>query len=300
MDAKRLLIFRSVARSGSLGAAARELGWSQPAVSQHMRTLERQAGSPLIVRGPQGIRLTAAGRILLVHADAIAARLASAEDELAALVDLRGGTVRVAAFPSACATLVPPALEQLASAHPGLSLELTEAEPPEAEALVEAGDVDAALVFRYGETAAVDPPHRRRVSLGVEPVSAVLPQGHRLAQGGSLRLEQLSVDTWIAGCARCRAHLLAVCDRAGFVPTIRHSTDDYVVVQSLLAKGLGVALLPGLALRSYQDPHVRVVPLEEAGHRTISVVYHAEAERTPSLRALIPALANSARSAGIA
>lgn len=299
MDVKRVLIFRTVARSGSLGAAARELGWSQPAVSQHVQALERQVGSPLVVRGPRGVRLTEAGQVLLVHADAIAARLASAEDELAEMVDLQRGAVRIAAFPSACATLVPAALERLSEQHPTLRLELTEAEPPEATALVESGEVDAALVFDYGDTSYADPAHLRRLPLGAEPVSVVLPQTHPLAGRKTLRLKQLSGDQWIAGCVRCRAHLLTVCERAGFVPDVRHSTDDYVVVQSLVARGLAVSLLPALALRSYQDPQVRTVPVAEAGQRHVWLTYHAESERTPSLIALISAVVDAARSAGI-
>lgn len=299
MDVKRVLVFRAVARSGSLGAAARDLGWSQPAVSQHMRTLERQVGSPLVVRGPRGVQLTEAGEVLLVHADAIAARLTSAEDELAAMVSLQRGTVRIAAFPSACATVVPAAMECLAELHPTLALELTEAEPPEAAGLVEAGDVDAALVFGYEDTPDDDPPHLRRQSLGAEPMSVVLPQTHPLADRKSVRLGQLSGDRWIAGCVRCRAHLLASCERAGFVPDIRHSTDDYVVVQSLVARGLAVSLLPALALRSYHDPQVRTVPLAEAGRRRVSLIHHVESERTPALGALMSVLVDAARAAGI-
>src|SRR5689334_81863 len=101
MDARRLTVFATVARAGSMGAAARELGWTQPAVSQHVRALERQLRVPLVVRGSRGVVLTDAGRLLLAHADAVAARLRTAEAELGALADARAGSVRLATFPTA-------------------------------------------------------------------------------------------------------------------------------------------------------------------------------------------------------
>ena len=97
MDPRRLLIFRAVARAGSISGAARELGWTQPAVSQHLRALEREAGSALLLRGPTGVELTEPGRVLLARADAVASQLHMAEEELSALGDLRRGQVRLVA-----------------------------------------------------------------------------------------------------------------------------------------------------------------------------------------------------------
>lgn len=104
-DPRRLLVFREVARAGSLAGAARVLGWTQPAVSQHVRRLEEAAGTPLVVRAGRGVALTEAGRVLLRHADAVADRLDAAEQDLAALAGLQTGRVRVAAFPTAAAVL---------------------------------------------------------------------------------------------------------------------------------------------------------------------------------------------------
>ena len=149
LDARRVLIFRDVARAGSISAAARALGWTQPAVSQHLARLERDAGAPLLLRGPGGVTLTESGRVLLGRADAVAAELHLADEELAALAQLRGGRVRLVAFPSAAATLVPEALGTLAERHPEVTVGLDEAEPPEAMAAVAAGDADLAVVFGY-------------------------------------------------------------------------------------------------------------------------------------------------------
>ncbi len=282
MDVRRVEIFRAVAHAGSLAAAARQLHVTQPAVSQQVAALERQVGAPLVVRTTRGIRLTEAGRVLLVHADAVAARLRSAADELAALAALQTGTVRLAAFPSAAATLVPAALAALPA---GLEVRLQEAEPPEALVLVRSGEVDAALVFSYVWSADLGP-DLVATPLAEDPVRVVTPAGESFDG-----LHDLSDRRWVSGCPRCGEHLLRVCGEAGFTPDVRHSTDDYVVVQALVAAGLGVALLPALALQAFRHPGVAVHRSAEACTRSLSLVQHAETSRTPALRALVRALA---------
>ncbi len=281
MDVRRVEIFRVVAHAGSLAAAARQLHVTQPAVSQQVAALERQVGSPLIVRTTRGIRLTEAGTVLLVHADAVAARLRSATEELAGLAALDAGTIRLAAFPSAAATLVPAALVALPA---GLEVRLQEAEPPEALSSVRSGEVDAALVFAYAWSADLGP-DLVATALTEDPVRVVLPAGESF--GG---LAGLASRRWVSGCPRCGEHLLRVCAAAGFVPDVRHSTDDYVVVQALVAAGIGVALLPELALRAFRHPGVEVHPGAQAGARSVSLVQHAETARTPALQALVRAL----------
>ncbi|MGF7234411.1 MAG: LysR family transcriptional regulator, partial [Frankia sp.] len=154
MDPRRLLVFREVAHAGSMSAAARSLGWTQPAVAQHIRRLERDTGVALLVRSGRGMAPTEAGRSLLAHADAVSARLSTADRDLAAFAHLRAGTVRLAAFPSASATLVPRALALLRERHPGVDVRLVEAEPPEARALLDDGEVDLAVGFRHSSRAA--------------------------------------------------------------------------------------------------------------------------------------------------
>ena len=140
MDPRRLLVFREVGRAGSLAGAARALGWTQPAVSQHVRRLEADTGTPLVVRAGRGVALTEAGRVLLRHADAVAERLAAAEQDLAALSGLVAGQVRVGAFPTAAAVLLPPVLADLLGRAPRLDVRFVELEPPEAEAAVRSGE----------------------------------------------------------------------------------------------------------------------------------------------------------------
>ena len=284
MDVRRVLIFRTVAREGSLSAGARALGWTQPAVSQHLRALEREAGGPLLLRGSRGVELTEAGRRLLVHADAVADHLDAARAELDELAQLRTGSARLAAFPSASAVLVPAALAALARTAPQVEVRLVEAEPPEAAALVRGGRVDLALVFGYSE----DPAEESLVAveLGREPVRLVLPAGTAPPRD----LAALADATWVAGCERCRGHLVACCARAGFEPDVRHETDDYVVVQGLVARGLALAVLPESALRAFRHPGVDVVDLPELGARRIDLLHRRGLQRVPAVAALMGAL----------
>src|SRR3954452_7498039 len=149
LDVKRLKVLREVARTGSFSAAAEELGYTQPAISQQISALEREAGTRLLQRGSRGVTLTDAGRSLVDHSDAILARLAAAEEELEALAGLRGGRLRLASFPTAGAALVPLAIKLFSDRHPGVELSLIEAEPENALPRLKAGELDVALTFEY-------------------------------------------------------------------------------------------------------------------------------------------------------
>lgn len=295
IDPRRLLIFREVARRGSLSAAAAALGWTQPAVGQHLQRLERDVGLPLALRSTRGVTLTDAGAVLLGHADAVASRLSAAGEEMRALRTLRAGRLRLASFPSAAATLVPPALTRLAAAAPDLDVRLTELEPMEAHGAVLGGEADLALVFHHPGAQDQDE-HRDLTTHALldDPVLAVLPVSHPLAgragSAGGLDLSELAGERWVAGCPRCRTHLQALAARAGFHPDVRHSTDDYVVVQNLVAAGLAVALLPRLALVAARDDRVVAVRIAGEPARRVSLVHRREAAATPSVRAGIRAL----------
>ena len=298
LDARRTLIFRHVARAGSISAAARELGWTQPAVSQHLARLEREAGGPLLLRGPGGVTLTEAGAALLRRADVVAAELHAAAEELAALTRLRGGRVRLTTFPSAAATLVPEAVQSLAAAHPDVEVGLDEAEPPEAIAAVVAGEADLALAFGYDGPPQGLGPLVWRMLLD-EPVHLVVPGDRRLPRERGLQLlATFAAAEWIGGCLRCRGHLVACCRAAGFEPSIRHTSDDYVVVQNLVARGLGVTLLPASALAAHRHTGVRVVPLPALGRRHVGVVHRLGAETVPATAALVAQLVRVAAKAG--
>ncbi|GAA1148904.1 LysR family transcriptional regulator [Kribbella jejuensis] len=279
------MIFRSVARAGSISAAARELGWTQPAVSQHLAALEREVGTPLLLRGPRGVEITEAGRLLLARADTVAGQLHLADEELAAIAQLRRGSVRLAAYPSALATIVPKAVAAVHHRYPDIDVTLVDAEPPEALALLERGDIDLALVFGYDRSTDLGLGLRRR-SVGAEPVHLIVPPTSPYA-AGPVSLVDLSGEPWIVGCERCRSHLLELCREAGFAPIERHTTDDYVVRQNLVAAGLGVTLLPEAALTAFRHPGVVVRPDDRFGRRSISICYRDGADLVPACAALL-------------
>ncbi|SNS28136.1 ModE molybdate transport repressor domain-containing protein [Geodermatophilus saharensis] len=287
MDSRRLLVFREVARAGSLAGAARALGWTQPAVSQQVRRLEAEAGTPLVVREGRGVVLTEAGRRLLRHAEAIADRLAAAEQDMAALTGLATGVVRVAAFPTAAAVLVPPALAALRERAPALEVHFAELEPPEAEAAVREGATDLAVVFRHEDDDDDEVPgDLLREPLARHPVQAVVPDGSPVPAA----LADLRDEPWIAGCVRCRRHLLRCARRAGFVPDVRFATDDHVVVQRLVARGLGVALLPAWAFAVGAQPGVTAVELADVDGRVVETLVRPDARRVPAVAAALEAL----------
>lgn len=290
-DAQSLRIVRAIADTGSITAAAATLGYSQPAVSQHLRRLEERLEIAVVERVGRGVRLTEAGRVLARHAPAVAHAFDAASEELAQLRGLGAGVVRLVAFPSASPVLIPRLIAELKAAHPGLSLTYLEAEPPEAVEAIREDRADIALTFSYpGDR---DDPHGASArglavhSAGRDDLMLVLPAGSPPVAG----VAELAEATWIAGCPRCRGHLLELCGRAGFAPRIGFETDNVAAVEGLVAQGIGVATLPRMAVESFPLlPGVVTAPLPAAEARRLHVVTARDAERVPSLRAALTIL----------
>jgi len=287
LDLTRLRVIDAVARSGSVTAAARELHYSQPSVSHHLARLEAETGAQLLQRVGRGVRLTPAGRLLATRAAEILGRVDAADAELAAHVGLNAGRVRLAGFSSAIGSLVPGALAALARTHPDLDVTLTDTHPPEALELLRTGQVDVAVIFRYDETEP-EPAGVRLEHLLDDPV-------YLLSATRSRGLKSLRDETWIAGCDRCRRHLVALCAGAGFQPRIDYVSDDMVVLQALVAAGLGVTTIPGLALRAHR--HTAVTAAELPGSRRhVYAATYGEPPDPPATAALMATLTTSARS----
>ncbi|GAA4062867.1 LysR family transcriptional regulator [Actinomadura miaoliensis] len=293
LDLNRARILREVARLGSMTAAARALSYSQPAISHHIARLEAEAGTPLVVRHGRGVRLTEAGRILVEHVDDALARMADAQERLAAIAGLRAGRARIAVFPTAAAALLPDALAALRTRAPGVTVSLTEAEPPGAVAALRAGEADLAVVFAYPHTPPDAGTRLRQVPLFDDPIRVVLPGDHPLARADRVHLADLADETWASGCERCRGHLLRACRDAGFTPRVAFATDDHIAVQRLVARGLAVTALPGLALGLHREPHVALPPAPELGRRHVSVLL-PDAPRPPAVSALLDELCAAA------
>lgn len=295
LDLHSIRIMRAIAEHGTISGAARALGFSQPAISQHLRRVEGRLGVPLVVRAGRGVRLTEPGQVLARHAIAITSALDAASGDLAELVGLAAGVVRVAAFPTASSTLVPRFLQLMRDEHPGITVTYIEAEPPEAIGMLRDGLVDLAITFAYpGDRA---DPHREgdasvdTIPLFTEPVVITLPQSHPLAAHRAVELAGLAEARWIAGCPLCRGHLLAACEAVGVTPRIELETDNAVAVLNLVAAGLGVALLPQLALATAPVPAGAVVrSTSPSSDRGIQVVVQAGSRRVPSIGAALAAI----------
>ena len=309
----RLRVLVAVAQHGSVTAAARALNYAQPSVSHHLARLEAETGATLTQRSGRGIRLTDAGRLLAGRAEEILGRLDAAERELAAHVEQRQERIRLAGFASALATIVPAALSRLAAGHPGIDLLLTEAEEPEAMRMLRAGQVDVALVARHVQDGTlIGPPTdtegaRARLILDEQVHLVTRPQSGSAhgsgaqpdaaqpgaaqpgaAQPGSAQpgaaqrgggdagptdLAAHAHSPWIAGCEHCRGHLVWLCQHAGFSPKIAFTTDDHVAAQALVAAGLGVTILPSLAIRAARHPGIHAQPLPGAWRQVFAVTY---------------------------
>lgn len=296
LDLQTLRLVRALADTGTITAAAAALGYSQPAASARLRRAERRSGQPLVRPAGRGVVLTEAGRRLAEHAVHVQAALDAARQDLDDLAGLAAGRVRVAGFPSASSTLVPAVFGLLARAHPRLRLEYLEAEPPEALAALRAGTVDVALTFSHaGASSALEDDGLLARTPFVDGSVLVVPAPPgptATTEAPAPALADLADAPWIAGCPRCRGHLLDVAAAAGFVPRIVLETDNALAVLGMVAAGLGVAVLPGLALAAAAVPDgVRLVPLGSGHDRAVHVVHGRGALRVPSVRAVVEAVA---------
>ncbi|MCP3819688.1 LysR family transcriptional regulator [Streptomyces sp. A3M-1-3] len=281
-DSRHIRTFHEVVETGSYSAAARSLGYTQPAITQQMKALERAVGTPLFIRVGRRMRLTEAGETLVRHADVILGSLSAAEQQLTALTRLRTGRVRVCAFPSANATLIPEALARLAAGYPGVRVELLEDEPPESLRRLVRGECDLTLAFTYPGLHEEVPDEVVEILLMEDQLTVLLPAGHPLARRRSVKLADLAGERWIAGCLRCRANLLHECAELGFAPDVAFATDDNLVVQSLVAEGLGVAMVPALVLSFLCHRKVTGRPLDPASRRRVCAYVLREHLRIPA------------------
>jgi DNA-binding transcriptional LysR family regulator len=249
LNVARLKILKEVAYRGSLSSAAEALSYTQSAVSQQIAALEAETGMTLLERHARGVTLTAAGQTLLGHAEGILARLEIAESALSAISGLRGGRLRMASFPTAGSTLMPLAIANFRASYPDVELTLAEGEPEEIAPRLRAGELDLALLFEFDDEEPLLADMSRSPLLD-DPMYLALALDHRLAEKRRLRLSELRSEAWVqtSSSGPCAQHVVRCCHAAGFEPTVSFESDDYQTVQGLVAAGVGVALIPELAL----------------------------------------------------
>jgi DNA-binding transcriptional LysR family regulator len=294
-ELKHLRVFKEVAERGSFSAAAEALNYSQPAVSQQIAALERAAGARLVERAPRGIHLTEAGRALLGHTEAVLARLAEAEAELEAINGVRAGRVRLASFPTGGASLIPPATAAFGERYPGVELVLSMAEAAESRELLRTGEVDIALLLESGFEPDSQNERIERIPLLEDPMYVALPVDHPLAGKRSVKLAELADETWMCGShtsSSCpdAAIFLRACHEAGFEPRIALENDDYAAIQAFVAAGVGVALIPQLALQSAREDILIRALAEPRVPRHVVAATPAGGYRSPATEAMLEIL----------
>ncbi len=295
LNVARLKVLREVGYRGSLSAAAEALSYSQSAVSQQVAALEAETGVALLERHPRGVSLTAAGQTLVGHAEAIIARLEAADAALAEIAGLRGGRLRMASFPTAGATLMPLAIVTFRASYPDVELSLAEGEPEEIAPRLRTGELDLALLFEFAGQSPFEG-DMIRAELLEDPLDLALPRDHPLAGKRSLRLSELDGEAWVqtSRSSPCAQQVLRSCHAAGFEPNVAFESDDYQTVQGLVAAGVGVALIPRLALSVVREDILIRDLSRDAPSRHVIAAAPAGSRLVPAAPAMIGALEEAA------
>ena len=301
IDVRRLQVLRAVVTSGSVTAAATNLGYTPSAISQQVAALEKEVGVPLLERVGRGVQATVAGRLLTDHAAIIGKHVAEAETALADLRAGRTGRIAIRYFATAGATLVPPAVAKLRRDHPGVQIDLKLTEPGDCDPLVEVeqgrADLTIAVLSPRDGTREHTRGAIRLVHLLDDPYRAVLPKAHPLTRKRTLELADLADEPWVVGEwpeGACLRLMLDACAAAGFSPSLAVESEDYATAQGFVAAGLGVSLIPltGLANR-----HPGVVVRKVRKPEPVRAIHAAVRESSlaqPALSALVMALKRAA------
>ncbi|WP_130177099.1 LysR substrate-binding domain-containing protein [Cryobacterium sp. SO1] len=291
LDVHRLRVFRSVVASGSVAAAAANLGYTPSAISQHLTALHRETGLVLLERIGRGLRPTPAGLVIAAQAEGVLARLSEAETVVAGLRAERTAHLTLSYFASVGATWLPEVARRLAAAHPDVSLDLRllegaihgDVERPDIQLLVG----DAASLHT---TAGFDAHH-----LLDDPYRVVLQDSHPLARRAEIELAELASERWIdneAPSGWCRRNLLEACSAAGIAPVFQVQAHDYAMSIAFVEAGLGITLLPALAARQLPDGVCSIPVVRPAPTRTIYVVVRRAIAETPPAQLILHTLSS--------
>lgn len=297
LSLERLRVLHAIAAYGSVTAAADVLHVTTSAISQQMAKLEREAGQRLLERSGRGVRLTDAAELLVAHAGRMLALAERAEADLEAHHGAVAGRLTLAAFATAARGLAPAALQDLRRDHPRLRVGLEEAEPHETVPRVARGDLDMAVVQDWFNAPLALPDGLRRAGLLDDVADVALPEGHPLAGRDAVDLDELAGEPWITWSLGwvCNAWLLHTLRSHGTEPDIAHTAAEHHTQLALVAAGLGVAIVPRLG-REPLPCGVHFAEVRPALARHVYAVWRADADRRPSIRAVVEALRRSARS----
>ncbi|MEV4640109.1 LysR substrate-binding domain-containing protein [Actinoplanes sp. NPDC049548] len=285
LDVRRLRLLCDLDRLGTIAAVAQAHSYTPSAVSQQLSTLEREAGTALLERTGRRVTFTAAGRVLVAHAETVLAALERTTAALAAVSAQLTGPLRIGAFPTAVRTLLPQALVSLGRDHPALELRVTELDPVAVPGALRERQLDVGLVQDYDLAPAEADPGLETTALLDETVYLAVP-----ADTGTATVSQARNRPWILATpgTLCHAVTLQVCRAAGFTPRMRHQADDFATVLALVAAGQGVSLVPELAVGTPPSDGVTLVPLPY--RRRTSIACRKGAAAHPAVTAFVAAL----------
>ncbi|GID92087.1 LysR substrate-binding domain-containing protein [Amorphoplanes digitatis] len=293
LDVRRLRLLCDLSRLGTIAAVAQAAAYTPSAVSQQLSALEREAGVALLERTGRRVTLTAAGHVLVQHAETVLAALERTSAALAAVTAGLSGPLRIGAFPTAVRTLLPEALVRLGRRHPGLELMVTELDPVAVPAALRERRLDVGLLHDYDVVPVEPDPVLDAVPLLDETVFLAVP-----AAGTVTALDQARGAAWILASPGTLCHTATehVCRAAGFTPRARHQADDFATVLALVAAGQGVSLVPELAAAG-TPAGVRLIPLPT--RRRNRIAYRRGAAGHPAVSAFVSAIRAATGVAGL-
>jgi DNA-binding transcriptional LysR family regulator len=274
MTFTQLRILQAVARTGNMTRAAEELATTQSAVSHALRALESELGVALLVRGNQGVSLTAAGRAVCRRATLILTQAEALEQEVAAIRGQERGSLRVGVIPSANARLLPPILRRFAEAHPRVRLTVMEGSDNEVLEWLETGAADIATVSAAVDEAPLTAGSVAR-PLAADRMLAVLPSGHELSVRHSLPVAELARHPFIMSTGGCEPLITAIARAAGASLKCHYRVRDTNSILAMVAEGLGLSIVPELSLPAHHAG-VHAIPLEPAAERIILLALPAD------------------------
>ncbi|WP_369167628.1 LysR family transcriptional regulator [Streptomyces sp. R28] len=291
LNLERLRTLDALARHGSVSGAAEGLHITTSAVSQQMSKLEREVGQQLLAKNGRGVRLTDAGRLLAEHAARILSQVELAQSDLEAQRGKVVGELRLAAFPTGARGLFPAALSALRTAHPALRVRSCELEPESGIAGVIRGDLDLAVVLDWYNKPMALPEGLVKAHILDDPADVAMPAGHRFAGRDEVDLAEFAEDEWITWGEGefCHEWLMFTLRSKGIEPLLGHRAPETHTQLALVAAGLGVCIAPLLG-RHPMPAGVVTVPLQQRVRRHVYVVWRADADRRPSIRAAVRAL----------
>lgn len=288
MDLGRLRTLRELSIRKTMAAVSEALYVSPSAISQQLTLLEQEVGAPLIERRGRGVALTAAGQVLVEHAERVFAELETAKADIQRLENLVAGEIRIAAFPSVAAAIMPSAIRNLKRQHPLLNIGFDEMEPEESLSALRTWQTDIAIIDDLNVLAGALDPGIETVPLAEDVFLVMMGREHPLAEKTDVTLNELRDESWVIDTASSNytSMITQACQGSGFDPRIVARCKGFEVSVALIREHCGISILPGLrASRDLTDVEVR--PLKPEIRRRISLAFRKGQGHSPLIRAVV-------------